>query len=293
MSSQNRMRFAKMEGLGNDYVYVEDFENPMLNPAEIARHVSDRHFGIGGDGLVLIGASSKADFRMRMFNADGSEAEMCGNAIRCVGKYVYDKGLTAKTTVTVETLAGIRVLDFSLENGAVATVRVDMGQPILKPRDIPVDDDGETFINREIVADGVTYRGTAVSMGNPHIVIRMDGVDGLDIAAIGPSLEHHALFPKRINTEFAEVLSRSEVRMRVWERGSGETLACGTGVCATAVACALNGWTDRKVLVHLLGGDLLVEWDEASDMVFMTGPATLVFEGEYLLPPGVTVKRQN
>lgn len=290
MNTENRLRFAKMEGLGNDYVYVEDFGNSIKNAPEIAEHISDRHFGVGGDGLVLICKSDKADFRMRMFNADGSEGEMCGNAIRCVGKYVYDKGFVTKTSVTVETLAGIRILDLTVEGGKVASARVDMGRPILKPRDIPVDADGETFIDQELVADGKTYRGTAVSMGNPHFVTRVDSVDGLDLAKIGPSFEHHKMFPKRINTEFVQVLSRSEVRMRVWERGSGETLACGTGACATAVACALNGWTDRTVTVRLTGGDLHIEWTE-EDMVFMTGPATLVFEGEYILPAGVEVRR--
>lgn len=289
MSTDNRLRFVKMEGLGNDYVYVEDFGNPMRNAPEISRHVSDRHFGIGGDGLVLIGKSDKADFSMRIFNADGSEAEMCGNAIRCVGKYVYDKGLTDKSSVTVETLAGIRIIDLVVGNGKVTAARVDMGRPILKPRDIPVDADGENFIDRELVVDGVAYRGTAVSMGNPHFVVPVKSVADLDLAKIGPSFENHKLFPKRINTEFVEVLSKGEVRMRVWERGSGETLACGTGACATAVACVLNGWTDRKVTVHLTGGDLFIEWDEKSDTVFMTGPATLVFEGEYLLPSPLTL----
>lgn len=291
MNTDNRLRFVKMEGLGNDYVYVEDFDTPMRNAPEISRHVSDRHFGIGGDGLVLIGKSAKADFSMRIFNADGSEAEMCGNAIRCVGKYVYDKGLTTKISVTVETLAGIRIVDLVVGSGKVTAARVDMGQPVLGPRDIPVDADGENFIGRELVVDGVPYRATAVSMGNPHVVIPVKSVADLDLATIGPSFENHTLFPKRINTEFVEVQSKAEVRMRVWERGSGETLACGTGACATVVACVLNGWTDRKVTVHLTGGDLLIEWDEKSGSVFMTGPATLVFEGEYILPAGVDVKR--
>lgn len=290
MSSENRLRFAKMEGLGNDYVYIEDFGNSITNAPELAGRVSDRHFGIGGDGLVLICNSDKADFRMRMFNADGSEGEMCGNAIRCVGKYVYDKGFTSKTAITVETPAGIRILDLTTDGGKVASARVDMGRPILIPRDIPVDADGETFIDRELVVDGKIYRGTAVSMGNPHFVTRVDDVNGLDLPAIGPAFENHKMFPRRINTEFVQVISRSEVRMRVWERGSGETLACGTGACAAAVACALNGWTDKTVTVHLAGGALRIEW-AAEGMVFMTGPATLVFEGEYLLPPGVEVKR--
>ena len=277
--SEDRVRFAKMEGLGNDYVYVADFKNSITNAPEFAMRVSDRHFGIGGDGLVLIGHSDKADFRMRMFNADGSEGEMCGNAIRCVGKYVYDKGFTANTTITVETLAGIRTLDLTLQDGSVTSARVDMGRPILAPREIPVDADGDTFIDRELVVNGKTWRGTAVSMGNPHFVIRVDSVDDLNLPAIGPSFENHPLFPKRINTEFVQILSRDEVRMRVWERGSGETLACGTGACATAVACALNNWTNKAVTVHLTGGSLHIEWTE-DGTVLMTGPATLVFEGE-------------
>ncbi|SBW03583.1 Diaminopimelate epimerase [uncultured delta proteobacterium] len=285
---ENRFRFTKMEGLGNDYVYAEEFGKPIKNAPEIARLVSDRHFGVGSDGLILIGSSDKADFRMRMFNADGSEGEMCGNGIRCVGKYVYDYGLTLKTAVTVETLAGIRNLKLNLSGYRVQSVRVDMGQAILEPKKIPIDATGKDYIDREIVVDGKTYRGTAVSMGNPHFVIPVDDVDKLDLAAMGPSFEHHKLFPKRVNTEFVQILSKKEVRMRVWERGSGETLACGTGACATAVACALNGWTDRKVTVHLLGGDLFIEWDK-DNTVYMTGPATTVFDGEYLLPHGVTV----
>ena len=285
---ENRFRFTKMEGLGNDYVYAEEFGKPITNAPEIARMVSDRHFGVGSDGLILIGSSDKADFRMRMFNADGSEGEMCGNGIRCVGKYVYDYGLTLKTAVTVETLAGIRNLKLNLSGYRVQSVRVDMGQAILEPKKIPIDATGKDFIDKEIVVDGKTYRGTAVSMGNPHFVIPVDSVDTLDLVAIGPSFEHHTLFPKRVNTEFVQILSKKEVRMRVWERGSGETLACGTGACATAVACALNGWTDRNVTVHLLGGDLFIEWDK-DNTVYMTGPATTVFDGEYLLPPGVTI----
>ena len=286
---ENRLRFAKMEGLGNDYVYVEEFGKPMKNAAEVSRHVSDRHFGVGSDGLVLIGDSDVADFRMRMFNADGSEAQMCGNAIRCVGKYVYDRGLTLKTALTVETLAGIRTLRLTLAGYRVKTVRVDMGKAILEPKRIPIDAKGKDFIDQEISVGGKKYRATGVSVGNPHIVIPMDDVAGLDLEAIGPSFENHKLFPKRINTEFVQVLSKKDVRMRVWERGSGETLACGTGACATAVACVLNGWTDRKVTVHLLGGDLLIEWDK-DNTVYMTGPATCVFDGEYHLPSGVTVE---
>lgn len=287
--AENRFTFTKMEGLGNDYVYAEEFGKRMRNAPEIARLVSDRHFGVGADGLILIGDSDKADFRMRMFNADGSEGEMCGNGIRCVGKYVYDHGLTQKTAVTVETLAGIRNLALNVSGNRVRTVRVDMGPAILEPEKIPLAASGKDFIDREIVVDGKTYRGTAVSMGNPHFVVFVDDVDALDLEAIGPSFERHALFPKRVNTEFVQVLSGTEVRMRVWERGSGETLACGTGACATAVACALNGKTGRAVTVHLLGGDLSIEWNE-DNTVFMTGPATTVFDGEYLLPQGVELE---
>lgn len=283
--TENRLRFVKMEGLGNDYVYVEEFGKKMAGAAELSRRVSDRHFGIGGDGLVLIGDSDKADFSMRIFNADGSEAEMCGNATRCVGKYVYDRGFTKKTSLTLETLAGVRTLELFLEGGAVASVRVDMGVPILEPERIPVNAPGETFINREIVVDGKKYRGTAVSMGNPHFVVPVESVDALDLKKIGPLFEHHALFPRRINTEFVEVLSPDAVRMRVWERGSGETLACGTGACATLVACALNGLTGGEATVHLTGGDLRIAWS-AGGTVFMTGTATHVFDGEYLIPAG-------
>ncbi len=287
--NENRLRFAKMEGLGNDYVYVEELGKPMRNAPEVARRISDRHFGIGSDGLVLIGDSDKADFRMRMFNADGSEAEMCGNAIRCVGKYVHDRGLATKTALVIETLAGLRNLKLTLTGDTVSSVRVDMGKAILAPAAIPVDAEGKDFIDREITVGGKSYRGTAVSVGNPHIVIPVPSVDGLDLEAIGPLFECHALFPKRINTEFVQVLSRQAVRMRVWERGSGETLACGTGACATAVACVLNGWTERTVTVKLLGGDLVIEWAE-DGTIFMTGPATHVFDGEYLVPQGLSVE---
>lgn len=283
--TENRLRFVKMEGLGNDYVYVEEFGKKMAGAAELSRRVSDRHFGIGGDGLVLIGDSDKADFSMRIFNADGSEAEMCGNATRCVGKYVYDRGFTKKTSLTLETLAGVRTLELFLEGGAVASVRVDMGAPILEPERIPVNAPGETFIDREIVVDGKKYRGTAVSMGNPHFVVPVESVEALDLEKIGPLFEHHPLFPRRINTEFVEVLSPEAVRMRVWERGSGETLACGTGACATLVACALNNLTGREATVHLTGGDLRIAWS-AGGTVFMTGTATHVFDGEYLIPAG-------
>ena len=278
-----RLSFAKMEGLGNDYVYVQEFERALPDPSALSRQISDRHFGVGGDGLVLIGSSDKADFRMRIFNSDGSEAEMCGNATRCVGKYLYDRGLTDKTTLTLETLSGIRTLELHVRGGEVATVRVAMGAPRLAPKDIPMAAEGADFINREIVVNGRRYHATALSMGNPHIVVPMRGLENLDIAQLGPFFEHHVLFPRRINTEFVEVLERDCIRMRVWERGAGETLACGTGACAAAVACSLNGLTDRDVSVKLLGGDLHILWAE-DGIVYKTGPARHVFDGEYTLP---------
>ncbi len=279
------LRFTKMQGLGNDYIYVEEFETPLLRPAPLAVAISDRHFGVGGDGLVLMGPPSepgRADFRMRMFNSDGSEAEMCGNATRCVGKYLYERGLTAKTTFTLETLAGVRTLELSLKDGKVAFVRVDMGKPRLKPEEIPIKTEGENFIDREITVNSRRYRGTAVSMGNPHLVVPVSGLNSLDLPQLGPLFEHHALFPRRVNTEFIEVLNRRRVRMRVWERGAGETLACGTGACAVLVACALNNWTERKAVVELRGGELEIEWGE-NDVVYMTGGAEFVFSGEYIV----------
>lgn len=292
---ENRLRFVKMEGLGNDYIYVEEFGNPIPHAAELSRRVSDRHFGIGGDGLVLVGDSDKADFSMRIFNADGSEAEMCGNATRCVGKYVYDRGLTLKTTLTLETLAGIRTLKLTLAGYRVTSVQVDMGEPILEPERIPVKDAEATFIDREITVDGKEYHATAVSMGNPHLVMPVKSVDALDLQKIGPLFENHTLFPKRINAEFVEVISRKEVRMRVWERGSGETMACGTGACATAVACALNGLTERKITVKLAGGDLIIDWadpqkSQTNGTVYMIGTATHVLDGEYMVPPDILLK---
>lgn len=280
-SAVRSLPFTKMQGLGNDYVYVEELEAPLQNAPELARQISDRHFGIGSDGLVLIGRSKIADFRMRIFNADGSEAEMCGNASRCVGKYLFEKGLAQHSEIQLETLAGIRLLHLSTEHGAVTEVSVDMGSPQLVPADIPMLAEGDAFINRPIIIDGITYMATAVSMGNPHLVIPVHDLDKLDLENIGPLFEHHRLFPNRINTEFVEVIDRTNIRMRVWERGAGETLACGTGACASLVACALNGLVERKATVHLAGGSLLIEWDNAG-IVHMTGPATAVFSGEYL-----------
>ena len=273
------MKFTKMQGIGNDYVYVDCFEETVANPSEAAVKVSDRHFGIGSDGLVLIMPSEREDFRMRMFNADGSEAEMCGNAIRCVGKYVYDNGLTEQDTISVETLAGTKILKMDTENGKVKTVRVDMGEPILESEKIPVVHGKERFVNEEVEVDGQTYSLTCVSMGNPHAVMYMKGIDDLKIEEIGPKFEHHPIFPKRTNTEFVEVLDRKTLKMRVWERGAGETLACGTGACAVLVASVLNGLCERKAVVKLLGGDLSIEWNAEDNHVYMTGSATKVFDG--------------
>lgn len=275
------MKFTKLHGCGNDYVYVNLFEQPLENPAEMSIKVSDRHFGIGSDGLITIGPSEIADFTMHIYNADGSEAEMCGNGVRCVGKYVYDHGLTDKTEVTVETGAGIKILQLNVENGKVKTVRVDMGEPSFLPQSIPVIAEGEAVINAPISAGGKDWNMTCVSMGNPHAVVFTDDVRNFPLETYGPLFENHERFPKRTNTEFVQVVSREEAIMRVWERGSAETWACGTGTCATVVACILNGLTDRKVLVHLLGGDLVIEWDEETNHVFMTGPATEVFSGTY------------
>lgn len=275
------MKFTKMHGCGNDYVYVNLFEEIIENPAELSIKISHRHFGIGSDGLVTIGPSDIADFTMRIYNADGSEAEMCGNAVRCVGKYVYDHGMINKTEVTVETGAGIMILFLNIKNGKVDTVRVDMGEPAFAPIDIPVVADGENVIDAPITVGDKEWKMTCVSMGNPHAVVFVDDTKNFPIETYGPLFENHERFPKRTNTEFVQVLSRTEANMRVWERGSAETWACGTGTCATVVACILNGLTDRKVLVHLLGGDLIIEWDDETNHVFMTGPATEVFRGEY------------
>ncbi len=278
------MKFTKMHGIGNDYVYVNCFEESIINPAEVSRFVSDRHFGIGSDGLILISPSAKADFRMNIYNADGSQAEMCGNGIRCVAKYVYDYGLTQKEEITVETLAGIKHLKLTIKDGKVAFVEVNMGSPILDPHEIPVAVKENPVVDVPLEVKGKTYHMTCVSMGNPHAVIFMDHVKDLDIEAIGPFFENHPVFPKRVNTEFVEVCDRKNVNMRVWERGSAETLACGTGSCATAVACILNDKTDEEVTIHLLGGDLKIRWDREENQVYMTGPATRVFDGEIDLP---------
>ncbi|EOS80684.1 diaminopimelate epimerase [Dorea sp. 5-2] len=283
------MRFTKMQGLGNDYVYVNCFQEKVENPSETAKRISDRHFGVGADGLILIGPSEQADFEMAMYNADGSRGEMCGNGIRCVAKYVYDYGLTDKTSISVETLGGIKYLDLTIEDGKAVLVRVDMGRPELRAREIPIiceAADGESaadeaqVIDEPIVVGGMEYRMTGVSMGNPHAVVFLEDVEGFDIEKIGPKFENHERFPRRINTEFVRIIDRERIEMRVWERGSGETLACGTGACAAVVASILNGLAGRKVTVKLKGGDLLVEWDQESGKVYMTGPAEVVFDGE-------------
>lgn len=274
------MKFTKMQGIGNDYVYVNCFQETVEDPAKTARIVSDRHFGVGSDGLILIKPSEKADFEMDMYNADGSRGAMCGNGIRCVAKYVYDYGLTDQTRITVDTASGVKTLELQVENGKAVRVKVDMGAPILEPERIPVKSEKERVVNEPVSVGGAEYRMTCVSMGNPHCVVPVEDVDGLEIEKIGPLFENHPMFPDRVNTEFIRVLDRNTVQMRVWERGAGETWACGTGACAVAVACALNGWTEEKVLVKLRGGDLEIFWDRDKNTVFMTGPAAVVFEGE-------------
>lgn len=280
------MKFTKMHGCGNDYVYVNCFAETVEDPGAVAKLVSDRHFGIGSDGLILIRPSKVADFEMAMYNADGSRGEMCGNGIRCVAKYVYDFGLTDKTSISVETLAGIKYLDLTVTNGKVEKVRVNMGAPILTPAEIPVEpslfpEAKDAVVAQPLTVAGKAYKVTCVSMGNPHDVIFMDeDVRTLDLEKIGPDFEHHAAFPKRTNTEFVNVIDETHLRMRVWERGSGETLACGTGTCATVVAAVLNRLTKDAVDVELLGGCLHIEWDREANLVYMTGPATVVYCGE-------------
>lgn len=281
------MKFTKMQGLGNDYVYVNCIEKRIEHPSETARFVSDRHFGIGSDGLILICPSEKADFEMEMYNADGSRGEMCGNGIRCVAKYVYDYGLTNKKQISVETLGGIKHLELTVANGRVSLVEVDMGTPKLLPEEIPilpVTQGQKQIVNEPILVGGKEYRMTGVSMGNPHIVVYVEDVKSLQIEKVGPLFENHERFPNRINTEFARVTDRYTVEMRVWERGSGETLACGTGACAVAAASILNGLTEDQVTVKLIGGDLRIRWDKESGHIFMTGPAAVVYDGEIDLP---------
>lgn len=275
------MRFTKMQGAGNDYVYVDCFqEEPPTSPAELARRIADRHFGVGGDGLILIEPSEAADARMRIFNADGSEAEMCGNGVRCVAKYVYDHKIARRNPLRIETGRGVLELKLSIAEERVDRVRVDMGEPILEAARIPTTLPGSPVVNAPLEAAGREWAATCVSMGNPHCVIFVDALDESLVHAVGPVIETHSAFPQRVNTEFVEVCALDEVRMRVWERGSGETLACGTGASAVAVAGVLTGRTSRQVTVHLLGGDLEIEWAE-NNHVLMTGPAVEVFTGDW------------
>lgn len=276
--------FTKMHGAGNDYIYVNCFKEKVEDINATAKAVSDRHFGIGSDGLVLICPSDIADFRMDMYNSDGTQAEMCGNATRCVGKYVYDKGLTDKTTVTLETLAGIKILKLNLnDKGEVETVCVNMGQPELVPKNIPINSELDRFIQQPVEVDGREYLVTGVSMGNPHAITYIDDVDNLEIEKIGPKFENHKLFPRRINTEFAQIIDRKTIKMRVWERGAGETLACGTGACATMVAANLSDLVDDEVDLVLVGGTLRIRWDKTENNIYMTGPAKFVFDGTITL----------
>lgn len=269
-----------MHGAGNDYIYVNAISQDVSNPEALAVKWSDRHFGVGSDGLVLILKSEIADFKMRMFNADGSEAEMCGNASRCVGKFVYDKKLTDKTVITLETGAGIKVLELNLKNGVVQSVRVDMGEPILSPVSIPMKINSDSALNVPISIQGKDYLVNGVSMGNPHAVVFTSEIEALNLPVVGPDFEYHPMFPKKTNTEFVEVLSIDHAKMRVWERGAGETLACGTGACAVLVAGVLNGKLNRKAQIDLLGGSLEIEWNAENNHVYMTGEAVIVFEGE-------------
>lgn len=274
------MKFTKMHGIGNDYIYINCFEEKVAEPEKVSVVLSDVRKGIGSDGLVLIMPSDIADFRMRIFNADGSEAMMCGNATRCIGKYVYEKGLTEKTNITLETNSGIKILKLNIIDGKVESVTVDMGRAILVPKDIPVNSKLERFIAQPVEVCGNTYNMTCVSMGNPHAVVFTDNIDSLDLEKIGPDFENHELFPNRVNTEFIEVINDHTLKMRVWERGSGETFACGTGACASAVAAVLNGICrhDEKILIHLRGGDLTITYN-SDETVIMEGPAEFICDG--------------
>lgn len=289
------MKFVKMHGCGNDYIYVDGAKEKVENKPDVVRRLSDRHFGIGGDGVIFINPSANADFEMEMYNADGSRSEMCGNGIRCVAKFVYDLGLTNKNPVRIESGGKVKTLYLHLKDGKVDTVTVNMGEPVLKPADVPVDvaqfADGALDAGLDMVVDqtirltfpdGTTAesRMTCVSMGNPHAVTYVDSVDAVDMERVGLTYEHHPAYPKYVNTEFIEVVDKKHIRMRVWERGTGETLACGTGACASVVAGVLNGKNDRRTTVHLLGGDLEIEWREDDNCVYMTGSARIVFEGE-------------
>ena len=279
------IKFTKMHGLGNDYVYMDAIHQNIEKESSLAQFVSNRNFGIGSDGLILICKSEIADFKMRMFNSDGSEAEMCGNGIRCVGKFVYDKGLTDKTEVTIETLAGVKILQLNVEKGKVKTVRVDMGEPILTPKEIPVIAEEEPVKNLKLKAKDKEFTFTCVSMGNPHAITFVENTKAFDVETYGKILEVDKAFPNKTNVEFIEVVDKNHIKMRVWERGAGETLACGTGACASVVACCLNGLTENKVNVELLGGILEIEWEKQDNHVYMTGPAVTVFEGELIDMP--------
>ena len=273
------IKFTKMHGLGNDYVYMDAIHQKIDNESDLAQFVSERHFGIGSDGLILICKSDVADFKMEMFNSDGSQAEMCGNGIRCVGKFVYDKGLTNKTTITVETLAGIKTLILNVKNGKVETVRVNMGEPILEPLKIPVVSKENPVTNLMLKALDKEFKFTCVSMGNPHAITIVEDTKTFEVEKYGKILEVDSVFPNKTNVEFVEIVDKNHIKMRVWERGTGETLACGTGACATAVACCLNNLVDRRVFIELLGGTLEIEWSKEDNHVYMTGPAVTVFEG--------------
>ena len=274
------IKFTKMHGLGNDYVYMDAIHQHIENESSLAQFVSNRNFGIGSDGLILICKSEKADFKMRMFNSDGSEAEMCGNGIRCVGKFVYDKRLTNKTQVTIETLAGIKTLELHIKEGKVETVKVDMGEPILDPKEIPAISNEEPVKNLKLKAEDKEFTFSCVSMGNPHAITIVEKTEDFDVEKYGKVLEIDKAFPNKTNVEFIEIVDKNHINMRVWERGAGETLACGTGACASVVACVLNEKTDRHVYVKLLGGTLEIEWNKQDNHVYMTGPAVTVFEGE-------------
>lgn len=277
------MKFTKMQGCGNDYVYVNCFEETVEDRPELSRFVSNRNFGIGSDGLICICPSETADFKMDMYNLDGSQAQMCGNGIRCVGKYVFDRGMTDKTCLTIETGAGLKMLKLNVENGKVKTVRVDMGSPELRPQYIPIAEHGKSFINRSVIVGSDEYFVTALSVGNPHAVIFVPDVDKIDINDLGPKFENHPLFPERVNTEFVEVIDKNNLKMRVWERGSGETQACGTGATASLAAAVLCGHVENSAKIRLLGGELFIEWDRESNKLYMTGPAVTVFDGELYL----------
>lgn len=277
------MKFTKMHGCGNDYIYVDGAREiiPAERKSEVVKFLSDRHFGIGGDGVIFINPSDVADFEMEMYNMDGSRSEMCGNGIRCVGKYVYDHGLTRKTSLSIVSCGKIKYLELTVEDGRVTKVRVNMGSPVLEAAEIPVVASQSPVVDTPIAVDGREYRMTCVSMGNPHAIVYVDEmIDDETMAKIGPLFEHHESFPRRVNTEFVKVLDRERVQMRVWERGTGETLACGTGACAVTVASILNGLTEDDITVELLGGNLEIFWDREENVVYMTGPATTVFEGE-------------